>query len=96
MKAVWNDLNLNFIKVCSDWLIAVLLAPDWSVEDVGTWLDSLGLADYKEKFSSHDIMGKELLNLGRQDLKVCGILSFNVFLVGFKIGMEYHYTARNW
>ncbi len=42
----------------------------WGVEEVGNWLESLGLAEYKEQFSSHDIRGPELLNLDRPDLKV--------------------------
>lgn len=42
----------------------------WGVEEVGNWLESLGLAEYKEQFASHDIRGPELLNLDRPDLKV--------------------------
>ena len=40
------------------------------MEEVGQWLDSLGLAEYQEHFRSHEIQGQELLTLGRQDLKV--------------------------
>ena len=43
---------------------------EWSMEEVGQWLDSLGLAEYQEHFMSHEIQGQELLTLGRQDLKV--------------------------
>lgn len=42
----------------------------WGVEEVGNWLESLGLSEYKENFESHDIRGNELLNLTRGDLKV--------------------------
>ena len=42
----------------------------WGVEEVGNWLESLGLAEYKEQFASHDIRGPELLNLDRPDLNV--------------------------
>lgn len=42
----------------------------WGVEEVGNWLESLGLSEYKENFESHDIQGNELLNLTRGDLKV--------------------------
>ena len=43
---------------------------DWDVHDVGQWLDSIGMVEYKENFMSNDIRGRELLNLNRQDLKV--------------------------
>ncbi len=43
---------------------------DWGVEEVGQWLDSIGLPEYKENFMTNDIRGRELLHLGRQDLKV--------------------------
>ena len=42
----------------------------WGVEEVGNWLESLGLAEYKEQFARHDVRGPELLNLDRPDLKV--------------------------
>ena len=43
----------------------------WGVEEVGNWLESLGLAEYKERFAKNDIQGEELLGLDRNDLKVC-------------------------
>ena len=42
----------------------------WGVEEVENWLESLGLAEYKELFAKHDIRGPELLALDRPDLKV--------------------------
>lgn len=45
----------------------------WGVEEVGNWLESLGLSEYKENFESHDIRGNELLNLTRGDLKELGV-----------------------
>ena len=45
----------------------------WGVEEVGNWLESLGLAEYKERFAKNDIQGEELLGLDRNDLKVCNI-----------------------
>ena len=54
-------------RVCLPPVAAVL---DWDTEDVGQWLDSIGLAEYTTGFLSHDIRGEELLNLGRHDLKV--------------------------
>ena len=42
----------------------------WGVEEVGNWLESLGLAEYRELFLKHDIRGPELLALDRPDLKV--------------------------
>ena len=43
---------------------------DWTAVDVGCWLDTIGLSDYKQQFVSHDIQGPELLTLGRTDLQV--------------------------
>ncbi|PFX32475.1 Diacylglycerol kinase eta [Stylophora pistillata] len=45
----------------------------WGVEEVGNWLESLGLSEYKDNFESHDIRGNELLNLNRGDLKELGV-----------------------
>lgn len=42
----------------------------WGVEEVGNWLESLGLAEYRESFTKNDIRGSELLALDRPDLKV--------------------------
>ncbi|XP_058801772.1 diacylglycerol kinase eta isoform X2 [Phymastichus coffea] len=41
----------------------------WGTQEVCTWLDNLQLGEYMENFVSHDIRGKELLTLGRRDLK---------------------------
>ncbi len=43
---------------------------EWGIEEVGQWLESIGLPEYKENFMTNDIRGRELLHLGRQDLKV--------------------------
>ncbi|XP_064615103.1 LOW QUALITY PROTEIN: diacylglycerol kinase delta-like [Liolophura sinensis] len=45
----------------------------WTSEEVGLWLESLGLSEYKNSFESHDIRGSELLALERRDLKDLGI-----------------------
>ena len=42
----------------------------WGVEEVGQWLENIGLPEYKELFAKHDIRGNELLGLERPDLKV--------------------------
>ena len=42
----------------------------WTVEEVGQWLESLSLGEYRDSFLSHDVTGSELLNLERRDLKV--------------------------
>lgn len=42
----------------------------WGVEEIGNWLESLGLVEYKELFVKYDIRGFELLVLDRFDLKV--------------------------
>ncbi|XP_050417388.1 diacylglycerol kinase delta isoform X2 [Patella vulgata] len=45
----------------------------WTTEEVGHWLETLALVEYKEQFSSHEIRGSELLNLERGDLKDLGV-----------------------
>ncbi|XP_046706795.1 diacylglycerol kinase eta isoform X2 [Silurus meridionalis] len=47
-----------------------LSAERWGAEEVGTWLDSLGLGEYRERFVTRDIQGWQLAQLQRQDLKV--------------------------
>ncbi|TSN12253.1 Diacylglycerol kinase eta [Bagarius yarrelli] len=50
-----------------------LSAERWGAEEVGTWLDSLGLGEYRERFVARDIQGWQLAQLQRQDLKDLGI-----------------------
>ncbi|CAM4549034.1 unnamed protein product [Leuciscus chuanchicus] len=45
----------------------------WGVEEVGVWLETLCLSEYKEIFIRHDIRGPELLQLERRDLKDLGV-----------------------
>ncbi len=45
----------------------------WSVADCGDWLVSLDLAQYRETFSSNEISGRELLDLGLDDLDYMGV-----------------------
>ncbi|KAK3546555.1 hypothetical protein QTP70_027318, partial [Hemibagrus guttatus] len=45
-----------------------LSAERWGAEEVGTWLDSLGLGEYRERFVARDIQGWQLAQLQRQDL----------------------------
>ncbi|OCT67227.1 diacylglycerol kinase eta isoform X3 [Xenopus laevis] len=50
-----------------------LTVDKWGIEEVATWLDVLGLGEYKEIFIRHDIQGSELVLLERRDLKDLGI-----------------------
>ncbi|XP_035826816.1 diacylglycerol kinase delta [Aplysia californica] len=45
----------------------------WTLEEVGQWLESLSLGEYRQSFLSHEITGAELLNLERRDLKDLGV-----------------------
>ncbi|XP_069067981.1 diacylglycerol kinase kappa isoform X8 [Pleurodeles waltl] len=45
----------------------------WGTEEVAAWLDALGLGEYKDIFTRHDIQGSELVLLERRDLKDLGI-----------------------
>ncbi|XP_041482909.1 diacylglycerol kinase delta-like isoform X2 [Lytechinus variegatus] len=45
----------------------------WTVEEVGAWLEGLLLGEYKDQFIRNDIRGSELLSLERRDLKDIGV-----------------------
>lgn len=45
----------------------------WDVTAVATWLDKMQLGEYIDSFTKNDIRGKELLTLGRRDLKDLGV-----------------------
>ncbi|XP_004518470.1 diacylglycerol kinase eta isoform X2 [Ceratitis capitata] len=49
-------------------------ANNWSVDEVVTWLETMQLSEYVESFMKNDIRGKELLTLGRRDLKDLGVV----------------------
>ncbi|XP_072179956.1 diacylglycerol kinase delta-like [Diadema setosum] len=49
------------------------IVKQWSVEEVGTWLEGLSLGEYKDQFIRNDIRGSELLSLERRDLKDIGV-----------------------
>lgn len=44
---------------------------NWTPEDVGQWLESRSLAEYKDSFIRNEIRGTELLSLDKGDLQVC-------------------------
>ncbi|XP_068918570.1 diacylglycerol kinase kappa [Petaurus breviceps papuanus] len=41
----------------------------WGPEEVASWLDALGLGEYKDIFTRHEIQGSELILLEKRDLK---------------------------
>ncbi|CAB3993056.1 predicted protein [Paramuricea clavata] len=43
--------------------------PTWTMEDVGIWLDDIGLSKFKEHFLIHKVSGKTLLNLSYETLE---------------------------
>ncbi|XP_065354344.1 diacylglycerol kinase eta isoform X2 [Calliphora vicina] len=47
---------------------------NWSVNEVITWLENMQLSEYVDSFLRNDIRGKELLTLGRRDLKDLGVI----------------------
>ena len=51
-------------------LCLYVLVCEWSTADVCTWLRDLDLGEHCDTFMSHDIRGRELLTLARNDLKV--------------------------
>ncbi len=46
----------------------------WGTSEVVTWLEAMQLAEYVDSFVKNDIRGKELLVLGRRDLKDLGVV----------------------
>ncbi|XP_041452510.1 SH3 and multiple ankyrin repeat domains protein 3-like isoform X4 [Lytechinus variegatus] len=46
---------------------------EWSVEDVGNWLEELNLGEYKDSFSDNAISGDHLTSLGKDDLSELGV-----------------------
>lgn len=40
---------------------------------MAAWLEALGLSEYADSFTRNDIRGRELLTLGRRDLKELGV-----------------------
>jgi len=64
-----------FMSVCA--CLSVYMCPclrvlvcDWSTNDVCAFLRDLDLGEHCDSFIAHDIRGRELLTLGRTDLKV--------------------------
>ena len=45
----------------------------WSVDEVSSWLSSLGLPEYSEQFKANDVRGAELLHLEKADLNDLGV-----------------------
>ncbi|KAG4078409.1 hypothetical protein HA402_013120 [Bradysia odoriphaga] len=45
----------------------------WGTSEVVTWLEAMQLGEYVDSFVKNDIRGKELLVLGRRDLKDLGV-----------------------
>lgn len=43
---------------------------NWTPEDVGQWLESRSLSEYKDSFIRNEIRGTELLTLDKGDLQV--------------------------
>lgn len=46
----------------------------WGTSEVVTWLEAMQLGEYVDSFVKNDIRGKELLVLGRRDLKDLGVV----------------------
>uniref|UniRef100_K1P6N2 Diacylglycerol kinase delta n=1 Tax=Magallana gigas TaxID=29159 RepID=K1P6N2_MAGGI len=46
---------------------------NWTPEDVGQWLESRSLSEYKDSFIRNEIRGTELLTLDKGDLQDLGV-----------------------
>lgn len=56
---------------------------EWGPDEVGLWLESLNLSEYKAAFLRHDIRGTEIRNLERRDLRVFFKGFFSCFFFNF-------------
>ena len=44
------------------------MADRWTVDDVCTWIEEIGLEQYTDNFRKHHIDGQELLTLNQENL----------------------------
>ncbi|XP_013886514.1 diacylglycerol kinase delta [Austrofundulus limnaeus] len=65
-----KDKNNKNKETCATLFLPV---HQWGTEEVGAWLDSLCLSEYKDIFMRHDVRGAELIHLERRDLKDLGV-----------------------
>ncbi len=63
----------NFIPLPFMFIYLAFSAANWSVADVCSWLQSLGLSQYVEVFKSNEISGGILLEVGEEDLDYMSI-----------------------
>ena len=56
------------------WLFTAYNVYTWTTEDVGLWLESLSLGEYRDSFIGHEIRGTELLTLDKGDIQVSTII----------------------
>ena len=55
----------------------------WSCGDVCSWLDSLGLTQYRDTFANGKVTGKQLVNMGRNEFIALGVTQ-----VGHRMNLE--------
>jgi SAM domain (Sterile alpha motif) len=60
---------------------------EWTPEEVANWLTANGFGEYRNEFINNDVRGRELVSLGRNDLKV-NRLYYTIPLSAF-----YNFTA---
>uniref|UniRef100_A0A1A9W1M5 Diacylglycerol kinase n=1 Tax=Glossina brevipalpis TaxID=37001 RepID=A0A1A9W1M5_9MUSC len=78
-KAFWTRLRSGSMVGSQQQFKPVLTntreaVSNWSVNEVVTWLETMQLSEYVDSFLKNDIRGKELLTLGRRDLKDLGVI----------------------
>ncbi|KAJ8100559.1 hypothetical protein POJ06DRAFT_107005 [Lipomyces tetrasporus] len=56
-------------------LLSLPYIVDWDVEEVGNWLERIGLWQYHESFAENDITGEVLIHLDHDFLKDLGVSS---------------------
>ena len=60
-------LTISYLDECGS-------VEDWELEEVLEWLTDVGLGQYCHVFRAHDIHGKELLALTKQDIRELGLV----------------------
>lgn len=55
----------------------------WNKYDVGDWLESLGLAEHRQRFQEHEIEGSHLPSLSKDDFMELGVTR-----LGHRINIE--------
>jgi hypothetical protein len=66
----------------------------WDVRDVGTWVDHIGLGQYRKKFMHHSMDGRLLLQITDSLLKVRVLLLLRLVCIAARFAQCRLFAAR--